>query len=100
MLIIRRLNCIDAVSGIVTLSQWPSGRPLTEMHGLQIIKFAINCSIFKSSSEKIAVGQRRNSLAIMVPANSFHHHKRSSVFRVLSQINPVCTLATYSKKSI
>ena len=25
MLIIRRLNCIDAVSGIVTLSKWPSG---------------------------------------------------------------------------
>jgi hypothetical protein len=36
MLIIRRLNCIDAASGIVTLSQWPSGaqvctgRPLNE----------------------------------------------------------------------
>jgi hypothetical protein len=25
MLIIRRLNCIDAVSGFVTLGQWPSG---------------------------------------------------------------------------
>ena len=25
MLIIMRLNCIDAASGIVTLSQWPSG---------------------------------------------------------------------------
>ena len=25
MLIIRRLNCIDAASGIVTISQWPSG---------------------------------------------------------------------------
>jgi hypothetical protein len=25
MLIIRRLNCIDAASGIVTLRQWPSG---------------------------------------------------------------------------
>ena len=25
MLIIRRLNCIDAASGIVTLSKWPSG---------------------------------------------------------------------------
>ena len=24
MLIIRRLNCIDAAFGIVTLSQWPS----------------------------------------------------------------------------
>ena len=24
MLIIRRLNCIDVASGIVTLSQWPS----------------------------------------------------------------------------
>ena len=40
MLIIWRLNCIDAASGIVTLSKWPSGiqverelctgRPLTE----------------------------------------------------------------------
>ena len=27
MLIIRRLNCIDAASGIVTLSKWPSGAP-------------------------------------------------------------------------
>ena len=27
MLIIRRLNCIDADSGIVTLSKWPSGAP-------------------------------------------------------------------------
>ena len=25
MFIIRRLNCIDAASGIVNLSQWPSG---------------------------------------------------------------------------
>ena len=25
MLIIRRLNCIDGASGIVTVSQWPSG---------------------------------------------------------------------------
>ena len=25
VLIIRRLNCIDAASGIVTLSKWPSG---------------------------------------------------------------------------
>ena len=24
MLIIRRLNCTDAASGIITLSQWPS----------------------------------------------------------------------------
>ena len=36
MLIIRRSNCIDAASGIVTLNKWPSGvqvctgRPLTE----------------------------------------------------------------------
>ena len=27
MLIIRRLNCIDAASGIVTLSKWPTGAP-------------------------------------------------------------------------
>jgi hypothetical protein len=27
MLIIRRLNCIDTASGIVTLSKWPSGAP-------------------------------------------------------------------------
>jgi hypothetical protein len=25
LLIIRRMNCIDAASGIVTLSQWPPG---------------------------------------------------------------------------
>ena len=25
MLIIRRLNCIDGASGIITLSKWPSG---------------------------------------------------------------------------
>ena len=25
MLIIRRMNCIDAASGIVTLSEWPPG---------------------------------------------------------------------------
>ena len=25
MLIISRLNCVDAASGIVTLNQWPSG---------------------------------------------------------------------------
>ena len=40
MLIIRRLNCIDATSGIVTLSKWLSGaqverelrrQPLTEI---------------------------------------------------------------------
>ena len=31
MLIIRRLNFNDAASGIVTLSEWPSGAlPLTE----------------------------------------------------------------------
>ena len=27
MLIIRRLNCTDAASGNVTLSQWPFGAP-------------------------------------------------------------------------
>ena len=27
MLIIRRLNCIDAASGIVTFSQWSSDAP-------------------------------------------------------------------------
>jgi len=27
MLIIRRLNCTDIASGIVTLSKWPSGAP-------------------------------------------------------------------------
>ena len=27
MLIIRRLNCIDATSGIVSLSKWPPGAP-------------------------------------------------------------------------
>jgi hypothetical protein len=27
MLIIRKLNCIDAATGIVTLRKWPSGAP-------------------------------------------------------------------------
>ena len=27
MLIIRRLNCIDAASRIITRNQWPSGAP-------------------------------------------------------------------------
>jgi hypothetical protein len=34
MLIIRRLNCIDAASGIVTLSKWLSGA--------QVEKFPLN----------------------------------------------------------
>ena len=32
MLIIRRLNCIDAASGIATLSQWPSGAYAPDGH--------------------------------------------------------------------
>ena len=32
MLIIRRLNCIDAATGIVTLSQWPIFRALYAHH--------------------------------------------------------------------
>ena len=31
MLIIRRLNCIDAASGIVTLSQWPPGAQVCKL---------------------------------------------------------------------
>ena len=47
MLIIRRLDCIDAVSSIVTLSKWPSGAQVerelnslshTKMHGPHNIK--------------------------------------------------------------
>ena len=35
MPIIRRLNCIDAASGIVTLSKWPSGAQVeTEISSL------------------------------------------------------------------
>ena len=34
MLIIRRLNYTDAVSGIVTLSKWPSGA--TDSHLLRV----------------------------------------------------------------
>ena len=34
MPIIRRLNCIDAASGTVTLSKWPSGTP--EGHLLRV----------------------------------------------------------------
>ena len=32
MLIIRRLKCIDAASGMVTLSQWPSGAQVESDH--------------------------------------------------------------------
>ena len=32
MLTIRRLNCIDAASGIVTLSKWPSGAQVEREH--------------------------------------------------------------------
>ena len=37
MLIIRRLNCIDAASGIVTVSKWPSGA--------QVERFPLNLCI-------------------------------------------------------
>ena len=36
MLIIRRMNCIDAASGIVTLSKWPSGEPESHLLGVTI----------------------------------------------------------------
>jgi hypothetical protein len=39
MSIIRRVNCIDAASGIVTLSKWPSGTQVErELVGLRFIK--------------------------------------------------------------
>ena len=36
MPIIRRLNCIDAASGIVTLSQWPSGTQVEREFSLNL----------------------------------------------------------------
>jgi len=42
MLIIRRLNCIDAASGIVTVSKWPSGAQVHRSGLLpQIVKFHV-----------------------------------------------------------
>ena len=35
MLIIRRLNSIDAAAGVVTLNQWPSGAP--DGHWLRVM---------------------------------------------------------------
>ena len=39
MPVIRRLNCIDAASGIVTLSKWPSGAQV-ERELLRPVRFA------------------------------------------------------------
>ena len=36
MLIIRRLNCIDAASGIVTLSKWPYGTQVDRQFSLNL----------------------------------------------------------------
>jgi hypothetical protein len=47
MLIIRRLNCINAASGIVTLSQWPSGaqveRKQSSEHVFYMLHFKVSC---------------------------------------------------------
>jgi len=40
MLIIGRMNCIDAASGIVTLSQWPSGAPNSHLLRVTILDAA------------------------------------------------------------
>ena len=37
MPIIRRLNCIDAASGIVTLSKWPSGAKVEREEHLRLL---------------------------------------------------------------
>ena len=42
MLIIRRLNCIDAASGIFTLSKWPSGAPDGHLLKIDDTKCCIN----------------------------------------------------------
>ena len=54
MLIIRRLKCIDAVSGIVTLSQWPSGAP----DGQQNIKTRSICLRMRNVSDKSCRGNQ------------------------------------------
>ena len=57
MLIIRRLNCIDAAPGIVTLSNWPSGAP--DGHLLSDdIRCCIN-TIQPPDDEHIMLGTRR-----------------------------------------
>ena len=38
MFIIRRLNCIDAASGIVTLSKWPSGAQVERVYVIQVFR--------------------------------------------------------------
>ena len=49
MLIIRRLNCIDAASGIVTLSRCPSGAPVHRckkdrvIYSLSIAQYRVMC---------------------------------------------------------
>jgi hypothetical protein len=41
MLIIRRLNCIDAASVVVTLSKWPSGAPDGRAPDGQLLRLTI-----------------------------------------------------------
>ena len=48
MLIIRCLNCIDAASGIVTLSTWPSGAQVER----EQTKYKENISINKLNHKK------------------------------------------------
>ena len=53
MLIIRRINCIDAASGIVTLTKWPSGaqdeRELWYTLALFYITFIIILYMFRAN---------------------------------------------------
>ena len=46
MLILRRLKCIDAESGIVTLSLWPSGEQVERE-----LKFSLNLCTGRSLTE-------------------------------------------------
>ena len=63
MLIIRRLNCIDAASGIVTLSKWLSGAQVERGHldnypmlfgkYLRILRRTVVLSYSGPSSQKV-----------------------------------------------
>ena len=49
MLIIKRLNCIDAASGIVNLSQWPSGAQVEEeLVGVRGLTRTLSAEVSKS----------------------------------------------------
>ena len=51
MLIIRRLNCIDAASGIVTLSKWLSGAQVERERSSFIIILYMSRALYAHHQE-------------------------------------------------